>query len=276
MNAENERADDEEDGAADAVRRVVGGQQAEEHESQHGEGGERLELPGQERGRALLHGGGDLLHLLGALVGRQHLVAQRHREAQRHEGDGRDDHDVVGLAPDRASCSPLAARVSPDIRPPRRGCDRPRRGSTRTRECARGVAPAAPRQPCNGEVDPARGGVYAGGTGATNPPRAPGGRRDVRDVSGRDGPRHADHEALPSDCSTATSSTRPLITARPTLGERRPGPGRGLRPRPGRAGRGRSPSGPSPLRGLVGHRDRGRPRASSTSVTVTGSVRAVP
>jgi hypothetical protein len=54
----------------------------------------------EERLRALLHGGGDALHLLRALAGGQDAAAQRDRETQRHERDDGDHHDVgqVGAA----------------------------------------------------------------------------------------------------------------------------------------------------------------------------------
>ena len=52
----------------------VGGQQEQQDEREHHEAGQRLELPGQVRRRALLHGPGDLLHLLGALVGGEHAL----------------------------------------------------------------------------------------------------------------------------------------------------------------------------------------------------------
>ena len=44
--------------------------------------------------RALLHRAGDLLHLLGALAGREHRLDERGREAQRHQRDDGGDDDV--------------------------------------------------------------------------------------------------------------------------------------------------------------------------------------
>jgi hypothetical protein len=62
-------------------------------EDDHHEHAEGPELAAQVGSRAFLHSQGDLLHLLGALAGREHLPHQQPGHAEREQGDDRDDHN---------------------------------------------------------------------------------------------------------------------------------------------------------------------------------------
>ena len=84
------RADQEEDRAADPRSHVVSaGSRKSRKNTSDGEDGQRAELAGEVGGRALLDRRGDLLHLLGALAGREHLAHQDAGDAERREGDDR-------------------------------------------------------------------------------------------------------------------------------------------------------------------------------------------
>ena len=71
----------------------------QQHEERHaGEDRQRAELAGQVGVRALLHRLGDVLHVVGALSGGEHLLAEhrRHPErAERDQGDDDDQHEVA-------------------------------------------------------------------------------------------------------------------------------------------------------------------------------------
>ena len=82
--------DQEGDRAADPHRAGVGLQQQQEEEEQGDEHGQGAELPAQVGAAALLDGAGDLAHLVGALVGGQHLPDQDERDQQ---GEQADRHD---------------------------------------------------------------------------------------------------------------------------------------------------------------------------------------
>ena len=91
------RADDEEDGTADALADVVRGQREEQDEDDDDEHAERAELAVEVRRGAFLDRSADLLHLRGALAGGEHLPAQNEADGQGGEGDHRDhtDDDAV-------------------------------------------------------------------------------------------------------------------------------------------------------------------------------------
>ena len=84
-----------------AARRWSSAGSSEQHEEdddhEHAEG---PELAAQVRGRALLHRARDLLHLLGALAGREDLPHQHAGDAEREQRDDRDDDNPgqVGAA----------------------------------------------------------------------------------------------------------------------------------------------------------------------------------
>ena len=83
-----QRADDEEAGAAPADLGGVGREQEQQAEDEDDEDAERLELAGEVRLGAFFDGSADLLHLLGAGVGRQDLLAEEHTHDQRDDRDG--------------------------------------------------------------------------------------------------------------------------------------------------------------------------------------------
>ena len=80
-------ADQEEDRPEDPDHRVVGGQGQQQEERQRGEDAERPELPGQVGVGALLHRVGDVLHVVGALTGGKHFLAEHpcHRERAKRD-----------------------------------------------------------------------------------------------------------------------------------------------------------------------------------------------
>ena len=94
-----DRADEEEQRAADADARSAlvdrQDQQQEEHDDR--EHAERAELPVQVRGRALLDRFRDLLHLRRALVGTEHLLHQHVGEDQSGDGEYADHRDQALL-----------------------------------------------------------------------------------------------------------------------------------------------------------------------------------
>ena len=78
--AENDGADQEEDGAADPrPQRVGAGSTNSSDEDDHDEDAERAELPAEVRRGALLDGRGDLLHLRRALPAASTPGAARRR-----------------------------------------------------------------------------------------------------------------------------------------------------------------------------------------------------
>ena len=89
--------DDEEDGTADALTDVVRGQREEQDEYDDDEHTERAELAVEVRHGAFLDRSTDFLHLRGALVGGEDLLAQNEADGQGGEGDHRDhtDNDAV-------------------------------------------------------------------------------------------------------------------------------------------------------------------------------------
>ena len=97
--AGEDRADDEEDAAPDALARGLRRQQEQHEEDDHGEDGEGLELPGQVRRGALLDRAGDLLHVVRALVGGKDLAHQEGRDAEGGERDDGNDDDDRQVAP---------------------------------------------------------------------------------------------------------------------------------------------------------------------------------
>ena len=75
-----------------------------------GEDGERAELPRQVGVGALLHRVRDVLHVVGALVGGQDLVAEHrgHRErGERDHGDDDDQHEVGASSCTTAGMDPV-------------------------------------------------------------------------------------------------------------------------------------------------------------------------
>ena len=101
------------------TRPGVSGQQQEHEEDQHDEDAQGPELAAQVRRRAFLDRLGDLLHLLGALTGRQYLPYQhrRPRTSASSAIDGNDD-DPGQVAARYRRATARQARLSLDIRPP--------------------------------------------------------------------------------------------------------------------------------------------------------------
>ena len=89
--ARKDRTNQEEDRAADALAARVGGQREEKEEDDDREDAEGSELPLEVGAGALLHGRGDALHVLGALVGRQHLAHQGEGHSEREQRHDRDN-----------------------------------------------------------------------------------------------------------------------------------------------------------------------------------------
>ncbi len=92
-------ADEEEHGAEDPDREIVGGQRQQEQECHHCEHREGAELPGQIGVRALLHRMRDVLHVVGAFTGGKDLLAEHVRHPERAERDQEDDDDQHEVAP---------------------------------------------------------------------------------------------------------------------------------------------------------------------------------
>jgi hypothetical protein len=90
--AGEDRSHDEEDAAPDALAAGLSRQQEQDEEDDHREDREGLELTAEVRGGALLHGRRDVLHLLRALVGGEHLTDENGGNAESGECDDR-NHD---------------------------------------------------------------------------------------------------------------------------------------------------------------------------------------
>jgi hypothetical protein len=87
------RADQEEHRPADALGPGVGGEQQQQEDHGSGEAAERAELSCQVGVGALLDGGGDALHGVGALVEREDLADQQPGDPESGDGNDRDDGD---------------------------------------------------------------------------------------------------------------------------------------------------------------------------------------
>ena len=84
-------ADQEEDRAEDPHHGVVGGQSEQQEERHGGEDAEGPELPGQVGAGAFLHRVGDVLHVVGALTGGKHFLAEHPCHRERAKRDQADD-----------------------------------------------------------------------------------------------------------------------------------------------------------------------------------------
>ena len=96
--AEKPGADEEEHGPEDPDGRVVGGQREEREERQRREDRESAELSLQVGVRALLHGQGDVLHVVRALAGGQDLGPEHRSHTERAQRDQCDDDDQDEVA----------------------------------------------------------------------------------------------------------------------------------------------------------------------------------
>ena len=92
------RADHEEDGPADPLADIVGGQGEQQYEDHDDEDCERAELAVEIGSGAFLDRSADLLHLVGALAGGQHLAEQDEADGQGGERDRRDHTDDDAVA----------------------------------------------------------------------------------------------------------------------------------------------------------------------------------
>ena len=110
------RADDEEDGPADPLADIVGGQGEEQYEDDDDEDAERAELAVEVGRGAFLDRSADLLHLRGALAGGQHLAEQNEADGQGGEGDHRDHTDDDAVV--RPELEARGDVVDKSIRPP--------------------------------------------------------------------------------------------------------------------------------------------------------------
>src|SRR6185312_14916375 len=90
--------DHEEDGSADALADIVGGQGEQQHEDHDDEDAERAELAVEIGSGAFLDRSADLLHLGGALAGGQYLPEQDEADGQGGERDHRDHTDDDAVA----------------------------------------------------------------------------------------------------------------------------------------------------------------------------------
>ena len=88
-----EHGADEEEDRPPHLDAAVARQQEQERADDDREDRQGAELPAQVRRRPFLDRLGDVLHLLGALTGREHLATKYDSDDQRHDGDRRDDTD---------------------------------------------------------------------------------------------------------------------------------------------------------------------------------------
>ena len=91
-------AHQEEDGATDPDPPVVGRQRQQDEEGDGGEDRQRAELPLQVGVGALLDRVGDVLHVVGALTGGEHLLPEHHCHRERAKRDHGDDDDQDEVA----------------------------------------------------------------------------------------------------------------------------------------------------------------------------------
>ncbi len=91
--------DHEEQGPADPLVRILGGEREQEEEHQSDEHAECAELPAQVGRRPFLDGDGDLLHLAAALPGGEYLPKQEVSDGESGQSDDGDDGDDAVITP---------------------------------------------------------------------------------------------------------------------------------------------------------------------------------
>ena len=92
------RTHQEEQRASDAHRHVIGRQRQQDHERHRGKDAQRPELTGEVGVGPLLHRMRDVLHVVGAFTGSEHLATEHRSETERRKGDHGNDDDEDQIA----------------------------------------------------------------------------------------------------------------------------------------------------------------------------------